>query len=94
MNLDFGGRRRPSARRVALIITGGLILGALLTELATLLPAGAPREAFVTTVAASLGPLTVDLLVVAVTIGPLVLRVNALSVVGILLLAWFSKSLL
>lgn len=94
MNLDFGGRRRPSAKRVALIITGGLILGALLTELATLLPAGAPREAFVTTVAASLGPLTVDLLVVAITIGPLVLRVNALSVVGILLLAWFSKSLL
>lgn len=94
MNLDFGGRRRPSARRVTLIVAGGLILGALLTELASLMPAGAPREAFITTVAASLGPLTIDLLVVAITLGPLVLRVNILSVVGILLLAWFAKSLL
>lgn len=94
MNLDFGGRRKPSPRRVFLVVAGGLVLGALLTELATLMPAGAPREVFITTVAASVGPLTVDLLVVALTLGPLVLRVNILSVVGILLLAWFSKSLL
>lgn len=94
MNLDFGGRRRPSAKRVTLIVAGGMLLGALLTELATLVPPGPPREFFITTVAASLGPLTIDLLVVAVTLGPLVLRVNFLSLVGILLLAWFSKSLL
>ena len=52
------------------------------------------REFFVTTVAAYLGPLTIDLLVVAMTVGPLVIRLNILSVVGILLLAWFAKSLL
>ena len=95
MTVDFGGRRRPPARRVALIIAGGMLLGALLTELmAIALPASAAREFFVTTVAASLGPLTVDLLVVALTVGPLVIRLNILSVVGILLLAWFAKSLL
>jgi hypothetical protein len=72
-----------------------MLLGALLTELmALVLPPSAAREFFVTTVAASLGPLTVDLLVVAVTLGPLVLRLNILSVVGILLLAWFARSLL
>lgn len=95
MTVEFGGRRRPSAKRVALILTGGMLFGALLTELAVLaLPASAAREFFVTTVAASLGPLTVDLLVVALTVGPLDIRLNILSVVGILLLAWFAKSLL
>ena len=94
MSLDFGGRRRPSAKRVTLIVGGGMLLGTLLTELVALAPASAPREFFITTVAASLGPLTVDLLVVAVTLGPLALRVNILSVVGILLLAWFARSLL
>ncbi len=78
-----------------MILTGGMLFGALLTELAVLaLPASAAREFFVTTVAASLGPLTVDLLVVALTVGPLDIRLNILSVVGILLLAWFAKSLL
>ena len=95
MTMDFAGRRRPSAKRVGLIVAGGMLLGSLLTELAALaLPASAAREFFITTVAASLGPLTVDLLVIAVTLGPLVLRLNILSVVGILLLAWFSRSLL
>lgn len=94
MSLDFGGRRRPSAKRVTLIIAGGMLLGTLLTELMALAPASAAREFFITTVAASLGPLTVDLLVAAITVGPLVLRVNILSVVGILLLAWFARSLL
>lgn len=95
MSLEFSGRRRPSARRVTLIVAGGMLLGSLLTELAALaLPASAAREFFITTVATSLGPLTVDLLVVALTLGPLVLRLNILSVVGILLLAWFSRSLL
>lgn len=95
MSMEFGGRRRLSAKRVALVVAGGMLLGALLTELMALaLPASAAREFFVTTVAASLGPLTVDLLVVAVTLGPLVLRLNILSVIGILLLAWFARSLL
>jgi hypothetical protein len=95
MTMGLGGRRRPAAKRVALIVAGGMVLGALLTELMALaLPASAAREFFVTTVAASLGPLTIDLLVVAMTVGPLVIRVNILSVVGILLLAWFAKSLL
>ncbi len=95
MSVDFGGRRKPSKKRLVSIIAGGMVLGALLTELMALtLPPSAAREFFVTTVAASLGPLTVDLLVVAATLGPLVIRLNILSVVGVLLLAWFAKSLL
>jgi len=92
--MEFDGRRRPAPRRVALIVAGGMILGALLTQLMSLLPASAAREFFITTVSASLGPLALDLLVVGVTVGPLVLNVNILSIVGILLLAWFARSLL
>lgn len=77
------------------MIAGGFVLGALLTELmAVTLPPSAARQFFVTTVAASLGPLSVDLNVVALTVGPLVLRANFLSIIGILLVAWFARSLL
>jgi hypothetical protein len=78
-----------------MIIAGGFVLGALVTELMALtLPASAARQFFITTVSASLGPLTVDLHVIAVTLGPLILRANILSVVGVLLVAWFARSLL
>ena len=92
---DLGRRPERSAKRTVLVIAGGFILGALLTELlAITLPASAARQFFITTVAASLGPLSVDLNVVAVTVGPLILRANFLSIVGILLVAWFARSLL
>lgn len=88
-------RRERSAKRTTFVVAAGLVLGALLTELAALaLPASAARQFFITTVAASLGPLTVDLQVVAFTLGPLLLRVNILSVVGVILVAWFARSLL
>jgi len=77
------------------VIAGGFVLGALLTELmAVTLPESAARQFFITTVAASVGPLSVDLNVIALTIGPLILRANFLSIVGILLVAWFARSLL
>lgn len=93
MQVRVGEERR--AARATWIIVGGLVLGGLLTKLSSwLLPESAAREFFVTTVAASVGPVSVDLLVVALTLGPLVLRVNILSAVGILLVAWFARSLL
>jgi hypothetical protein len=95
MMAELGRRPERSARRTVMVIAGGFILGALITELMVLaLPPSAARQFFITTVAASLGPLTVDLHVVAMTLGPLILRANLLSVVGILLIAWFARSLL
>lgn len=92
---ELGIRREQSARRVFMIVAGGFVLGALITELMALtLPPSAARQFFITTVAASIGPLTVDLQVVALTVGPLILRANVLSVVGVLLVAWFARSLL
>lgn len=92
---ELGRRPEKSPRRIFMIIAGGFVLGALITELMALtLPSSAARQFFITTVSASLGPLTVDLHVIAVTLGPLILRANILSVVGVLLVAWFARSLL
>jgi hypothetical protein len=71
--------------RLLLALVLGLVLGALLTELAVrFLPESAAREFFTTSVAAAFGPLVIDLVAVGLTVGPLVLHLNALSVVGVL----------
>lgn len=93
--MELGGTHRRTGRRVVLVIAGGLLVGALLTQLVGLaFPPSAARQFFITTVSASFGPLSVDLRVIALTLGPLVVRVNVLSVVGVVLVAWFSRSLL
>jgi hypothetical protein len=75
--------RRVTRLLLALVL--GLVLGALLTELCVrFLPESAAREFFTTSVAAAFGPLVIDLVAVGLTIGPLVLHLNALSVVGVL----------
>lgn len=75
--------RRVTRLLLALVI--GLVLGALLTELAVrFLPESAAREFFTTSVAAAFGPLVIDMVAVGLTLGPLVLHLNALSVLGIL----------
>ena len=89
---------RPSARspwRVVTILVLGFLLGAILTKLSLwFLPEGPFREFFTTTVSASVGPLSMDLLVIAFTLGPIVLNVNLFSVAGVLLVAYLSRMML
>lgn len=88
----LGPRRRAIPRLVWAVIIG-LFLGALFTRLAIrYLPDSAGREFLTTTVSASLGPLGIDLVAVAFVIGPLVLNLNALSLVGILIVAVVMRS--
>lgn len=89
---------RPSARspwRVVVILALGFLLGAILTKLSLwFLPEGPFREFFTTTVSASVGPLSVDLLVIAFSLGPIVLNVNLFSVAGVLVVAYLSRMML
>ena len=88
----LGPRRRALPRMVWAVIIG-LFLGALFSKLAIrYLPDSAGREFLTTTVSASLGPLSVDLVAVAFVIGPLTLNLNALSLVGILIVALVMRS--
>jgi len=87
------GPRRRSMSRLAWTIVVGLFLGALFTKLAVLyMPESAAREFLTTSVSASFGPLGIDLIAVAFAVGPLTLNLNALSLVGILLVALVMRS--
>lgn len=78
-----------------MILVLGFLIGAILTKLSVLfIPQGPFREFFTTTISASLGPLSVDLLVVAFTIGPLVVNVNLFSVAGVVAVAYLARMLL
>ena len=71
----------------------GVLLGGLLTKLSELfLPESAAKSFLTTAVEASIGPLSVDLVAVALTIGPLTLSLNVLTLVGISIVAFIVRS--
>jgi hypothetical protein len=89
----MNGTRMRTMHRMLWAVVIGLFVGALYTKIAVLyMPDSATREFLTTTVSASFGPLGIDLIAVAFVIGPLTISLNALSLVGILLLALVMRS--
>jgi hypothetical protein len=87
------GPRREVVPRMVWAVLVGVFLGALFTKMAVLfMPDSAAREFLTTSVSASLGPLSLDLIAVAIVVGPLTLSINALSLVGVLLVALVMRS--
>lgn len=85
--------RREVVPRMLWAVLVGLFLGALFTKIAVLfMPDSAAREFLTTAVSASFGPLSIDLIAVAFVLGPLTLSLNALTLVGILLVALVMRS--
>ena len=85
-------RRRATVRLVWTLVLG-LFLGGLLTTLAELfLPDSPARDFLATAVAASAGPLSIDLVAVAFTLGPVSVTLNVLTLVGISILAFIARS--
>ena len=88
-------RRRRNKARILWTVVLGVVLGGLFTKLSELfLPESAARDFLTTSVAASVGPVAVDIVVVALTLGPFVLTVNVLTVVGVGLVALVARSLI
>ena len=86
------GPRKAIPRMVWAVIVG-IFVGALFTKMAVVfMPDSAAREFLTTAVSASLGPLSLDLIAVAFVIGPLTINLNALSLVGILMVALVMRS--
>lgn len=95
MSTLLDGRPRRSMSRTVWTLVLGLFLGGLLTHLSEhFLPDSAARDFLVTSVAASVGPIHLDLVAVAFTLGPLVLSLNVLTLVGIALVALVARSLI
>lgn len=85
--------RRRGVVRLTWTLVLGLFLGGLLTMLSeTFLPDSAARDFLTTSVAANLGPLSIDLVAVALTLGPLTVTLNVLTLVGIGIVALIARS--
>jgi hypothetical protein len=79
--------------RMVWAVIVGMFLGALLTKIAVIfMPDSAARDFLTTSVSASLGPLSIDLIAVAFVIGPLTISLNALSLVGVLVVGLVMRS--
>ncbi len=76
-------RRRKLIRWIWTLVLG-LLLGGLFTRLCeAFLPESPARDFLTTSVAAELGPFSIDLVAVALDLGPLVLTINVLTLAGI-----------
>ena len=85
--------RRRSAIRLVWTLVLGMFLGGLLTKLAEIFLPDSPARAFLTTsVAASVGPFSMDLVSFAFTLGPITLTLNVLTLVGIGVVALIVRS--
>ena len=85
-------RRRGLIRLIWTLVLG-LALGGLLTKLCELfLPESAARDFLVTSVEGSLGPVSLDLVVAAFTVGPISVTLNVLTLVGISIVAVIVRS--
>lgn len=86
------GPRRPGFY-LGVLIAGFMFGGFLTAFLRRWLPEGAPKEFFTTTVSPSFGPVSVDLLVITFTLGPVGLQMSILSLVGVVLAYLIARSL-
>lgn len=85
--------RQRSVKRLIWTLILGLFLGGLFTKLSdSFLPESAARDFLTTSVKATVGPFSVDLVAVALTLGPLVVELNVLTLVGVGIVAFIARS--
>ncbi len=76
------------------VLALGFVLGGFLSALLKrFLPDGPAKEFFTWTVAPSIGPVHLNLIIFSVTLGPLALQVSLLGLVGIVLAYLLARSL-
>ena len=85
-------KHRPVFHAVVLAI--GFVVGGVLTQVARrFLPPGAVKEFLTTGLTPSFGPLTIDLLILKFSLGPVLIDVSLLSLVGVLVAYLIARSL-
>ena len=89
--------RGPSKHRPVfhlMVLASGFVAGGLLTQICRrFLPAGAVKEFLTVGMNPSFGPLSIDLLILKVTLGPVALDVSLLSLLGVLIAYLIARSL-
>jgi hypothetical protein len=85
-------KHRPMFHVVVLAI--GFVVGGFMTAASRrFLPVGAVKEFLTTGVTPSIGPLTIDLVIIRFAVGPVALDVSLLSLVGVLIAYLIARSL-
>jgi hypothetical protein len=85
-------KHRPVFHGVVLAI--GFVVGGVMTQAARrFLPPGAVKEFLTTGLTPSFGPLTIDLLILKFSLGPVLIDVSLLSLVGVLVAYLIARSL-
>ena len=86
------GPRRPLFHLGVLI--AGFILGGFLNALVTaVMPDSVAKHVFTYTASASVGPVSLDLLVFSFTLGPFAVNVSPLAILGVLIAYLIARSL-
>ena len=86
-------QRRLGVTRLAWTLVVGFFLGGLLTHLTErFLPESAARTFLTTSVSASAGPFSMDLVAMDFTLGPVSVHLNVLTLVGIFIVAFIARS--
>lgn len=76
------------------VLSVGFVLGGFLSALLKrFLPEGPAKEFFTWTVAPTIGPVHIDLLVFNITVGPLGIHVSLLGLLGVILAYLVARSL-
>jgi hypothetical protein len=86
------GPRRPGFY-LGVLVTGFLVGGFLTGLLARFLEPSAAKDFFTASATATLGPVSLDLLVISFTLGPIGLHVSVLSLVGVAIAYFVARSL-
>lgn len=86
------GPRRP-AFYLSVLATGFVLGGFLSSLLKRFLPEGPAKEFFTWTVQASVGPFSLDLVILSITVGPVALQVSLLAILGVVLAYLLARSL-
>lgn len=88
------GATRKGGIFYVLVLATGFVTGGLLTQVARkFLPPSAVKEFFTTGVTPSLGPLSVDLVILKFVLGPVAIDVSLLGLLGVLLAYLIARSL-
>lgn len=92
MRPQGSAKHRPGFHAIVLSI--GFVLGGFLTQFCRMfLPSGAVKEFLTTGVTPSMGPLSINLVIVNIGLGPIALDVSLLSIVGVLAAYLIARSL-
>ena len=76
------------------VLASGFVLGGFLSALLQrFLPEGPAKEFFTWTLSPSVGPISIDLIIFSIVLGPLTLQVSLLGIVGVVLAYLLARSL-